>query len=99
LREQGVLQASSEESIEDLSIDTSISSHCDLDRISGGMGRVSAFFFSLLPFTSALDGLFLVEVVAVTTTCLPLLPGSSGIRVIVFTAQFYIFQSWDGLLP
>ncbi|KAL5110494.1 Actin-binding LIM protein 1 [Taenia crassiceps] len=39
LREQGVLQASSEESVEDLSIDTSVSSHCDLDRISGGIGR------------------------------------------------------------
>lgn len=43
LREQGVLQASSEESVEDLSIDTSVSSHCDLDRISGGIGRVSAY--------------------------------------------------------
>ncbi|VDK38744.1 unnamed protein product [Taenia asiatica] len=39
LREQGVLQASSEESVEDLSIDTSVSSHCDLDRVSGGIGR------------------------------------------------------------
>ncbi|CDS42138.1 actin binding lim protein 1 [Echinococcus multilocularis] len=39
LREQGVLQASSDESVEDLSIDTSVGSHCDLDRISGGIGR------------------------------------------------------------
>ncbi|EUB62524.1 Actin-binding LIM protein [Echinococcus granulosus] len=41
LREQGVLQASSDESVEDLSIDTSVGSHCDLDRISGGIGRMS----------------------------------------------------------
>ncbi|KAM7537643.1 hypothetical protein Aperf_G00000073652 [Anoplocephala perfoliata] len=39
LREQGVLPASSEESVEDLSIDTSIGSHCELDGVSGGIGR------------------------------------------------------------
>ena len=40
LREQGVLQTSSEESVEDLSIDTSAGSHYDLNGLSGGIGRV-----------------------------------------------------------
>ncbi|VDO06125.1 unnamed protein product [Rodentolepis nana] len=41
LREQGVLAASSDESVEDLSIDTSIGSHNELDGVAGGIGRVS----------------------------------------------------------
>nr|CDS25490.2 actin binding lim protein 1 [Hymenolepis microstoma] len=39
LREQGVLAASSDESVEDLSIDTSIGSHNELDGVAGGIGR------------------------------------------------------------
>ncbi len=42
LREQGVLNGSPDDSVEDLSIDASVGSHSELDRASG-IGRVSYF--------------------------------------------------------
>ncbi len=43
LREQGVLNGSPDDSVEDLSIDASVGSHSELDRASG-IGRVSYCF-------------------------------------------------------
>ncbi len=43
LREQGVLNGSPDDSVEDLSIDASVGSHSELDRASG-IGRVSFLF-------------------------------------------------------